>query len=48
MTSDRSYRKALPVELAVEELETCAGRQFDPGVVAALGEVIRFAQPLAA
>jgi HD-GYP domain-containing protein (c-di-GMP phosphodiesterase class II) len=48
MTSDRSYRRALPVELAVEELETCAGSQFDPSVVAALVEVIRFAQPLAA
>jgi putative nucleotidyltransferase with HDIG domain len=40
MTSDRSYRKALPVELAVQELETCAGSQFDPAVVAALLEVV--------
>jgi HD-GYP domain-containing protein (c-di-GMP phosphodiesterase class II) len=48
MTSDRSHRKALPVELAIEELQACAGSQFDPGVVAALLEVIRLSQPLAA
>ena len=48
MTSDRSYRRALPVELAVEELQACAGSQFDPGVVAALVDVIRLSQPLAA
>jgi HD-GYP domain-containing protein (c-di-GMP phosphodiesterase class II) len=36
MTSDRSYRKALPVEVAVEELRTCSGTQFDPQVVDAL------------
>jgi len=48
MTSDRSYRRALPVELAVEELQACAGSQFDPGVVAALVDVVRLSQPLAA
>jgi HD-GYP domain-containing protein (c-di-GMP phosphodiesterase class II) len=36
MTSDRSYRKALAVEVAVEELRTCSGTQFDPQVVDAL------------
>ena len=36
MTSDRSYRKALPVEQAVAELRTCSGTQFDPQVVDAL------------
>ena len=30
MTSDRSYRPALLVEQALEELERCAGSQFDP------------------
>jgi putative nucleotidyltransferase with HDIG domain len=48
MTSDRSYRRALPVDIAVEELQTCAGSQFDPGVVAALVDVVRLSQPLAA
>jgi response regulator RpfG family c-di-GMP phosphodiesterase len=33
MTSDRAYRKALPHEVAVAELERCAGAQFDPGLV---------------
>lgn len=33
MTSDRPYRKALPVEIAVEELLRCAGSQFDPSLV---------------
>ena len=36
MTTDRSYRRALPVADAVAELERCAGTQFDPAVVAAL------------
>jgi response regulator RpfG family c-di-GMP phosphodiesterase len=33
MTSDRSYRKALPHDVAVAELERCAGAQFDPDLV---------------
>ncbi len=48
MTSDRSYRKALPMEVAIGELQVCAGSQFDPSVVDALLEVIRLAEPLAA
>jgi HD-GYP domain-containing protein (c-di-GMP phosphodiesterase class II) len=35
MTSDRPYRRALPVERAVDELRAGAGTQFDPTVVAA-------------
>jgi HD-GYP domain-containing protein (c-di-GMP phosphodiesterase class II) len=35
MTADRSYRKAMSAEVAIEELERCAGTQFDPRVVAA-------------
>jgi HD-GYP domain-containing protein (c-di-GMP phosphodiesterase class II) len=30
MTSDRSYRKALPHDVAIAELERCSGAQFDP------------------
>jgi putative nucleotidyltransferase with HDIG domain len=30
MTSDRAYRRALPHELAVSEIEHCSGSQFDP------------------
>jgi response regulator RpfG family c-di-GMP phosphodiesterase len=33
MTSDRAYRKALPHDVAIAELERCAGSQLDPRVV---------------
>ena len=33
MTTDRAYRKALPHEVAVAELERCSGTQFDPELV---------------
>ncbi|MGW0332664.1 HD-GYP domain-containing protein [Streptomyces sp. NPDC003011] len=36
MTSTRSYRRARPVDAALEELERCAGTQFDPMMVTAL------------
>jgi len=36
MTSDRSYRKALPLEVAIEELYANRGTHFDPNVVEAL------------
>jgi putative nucleotidyltransferase with HDIG domain len=41
MTSDRSYRKALPLHVAIEELERTRGTQFDPAVVDALIAVQR-------
>src|SRR4051794_9321494 len=40
MTTDRSYRRALPVDLALAELRSCAGTQFDPQVVDALLAVL--------
>lgn len=36
MTTDRSYRRALPVEEAIAELHRCSGTDFDPDVVEAL------------
>ena len=40
MTTDRSYRKALPLAVAVQEMRDNAGTQFDPRVVEALLEVV--------
>ncbi len=36
MTSDRSYRRAMPKDAAIRELHTGSGTQFDPTVVSAL------------
>jgi putative nucleotidyltransferase with HDIG domain len=41
MTTERSYRAARPAGEALEELERCAGTQFDPRVVDALVAVAR-------
>ena len=41
MTTDRSYRAAMSVEAAIEELRACSGTQFDPEVVAVLVDIIR-------
>jgi putative nucleotidyltransferase with HDIG domain len=32
MTSNRTYRNALPLEVALNEIRRCAGTQFDPGL----------------
>ena len=39
MTSDRPYRKGLPVARALAELNRHAGSQFEPRAVAALAEL---------
>jgi HD-GYP domain-containing protein (c-di-GMP phosphodiesterase class II) len=44
MTTTRSYRKAMSLESAREELVRNSGTQFDPEVVAALLDVLRDAQ----
>jgi two-component system cell cycle response regulator len=46
MTSDRPYRAASSRSWALAELRRCAGRQFDPAVVAALEHVLA-AEPAA-
>jgi HD-GYP domain-containing protein (c-di-GMP phosphodiesterase class II) len=38
MVADRPYRAALTPDVALAELERCAGTQFDPAVVAAFRE----------
>ncbi len=40
MTSDRPYRKAMPVEKALEIMKTEAGTKWDVDVVNALAEVV--------
>ena len=40
MTSDRPYRKALPREVAFDELRKGSGTQFDPKVVKAFIEIL--------
>jgi len=41
MTSDRPYRKALPVEEAIRRLEQGAGSQFDPNVARVFIQMVR-------
>lgn len=41
MVSDRPYRKALPLELALQELKQGRGEQFDPRVVDVFMHLIR-------
>jgi len=41
MTEDRVYRRALPWEAAIEEIERCSGTQFDPDVARLFAELIR-------
>jgi HD-GYP domain-containing protein (c-di-GMP phosphodiesterase class II) len=40
MTSDRSYRRALPHEVAVAEIERCSATQFDPELASTFTEGI--------
>jgi HD-GYP domain-containing protein (c-di-GMP phosphodiesterase class II) len=35
MTSNRTYRRALPLEVALSEIRRCSGTQFDPALAEA-------------
>jgi putative nucleotidyltransferase with HDIG domain len=48
MTTDRSYRAAMPVEEALAEVRHCAGTQFDPRVAEALVKVVKRWHPVVA
>jgi response regulator RpfG family c-di-GMP phosphodiesterase len=41
MTSNRGYRKALSLDMALAELENCKGSQFDPKIVEVFESLIR-------
>jgi diguanylate cyclase (GGDEF)-like protein len=41
MTSSRLYRRGMPVEKALEELEKSAGQQFDPNVAQRMVDLVR-------
>jgi diguanylate cyclase (GGDEF)-like protein/putative nucleotidyltransferase with HDIG domain len=45
LTSDRSYRAGVSVEAAMNELQSEAGRQFDPLIVATLHELLSQHEP---
>lgn len=40
MTSDRAYRRALPHDMATDEIDRCAGTQFDPDLAEVFRNVI--------
>jgi putative nucleotidyltransferase with HDIG domain len=40
MTSDRAYRRALPHEVTLSEIERCSGTQFDPDIAGTFTERI--------
>jgi HD domain len=46
MTTNRSYRAAMPREEALAELRRCAGTQFDPCVVDAVVAVVERSEPV--
>jgi diguanylate cyclase (GGDEF)-like protein len=48
MTSDRAYRGRLTPRQAVDELERCAGTQFDPEIVCAFARELGYATSAAA
>jgi HD-GYP domain-containing protein (c-di-GMP phosphodiesterase class II) len=47
MITRRPYREPMSHESALGELERGAGSQFDPGVVAALLQVLALREPIA-
>ena len=41
MTSDRSYRRALPHQVALTEIKRCSGSQFDPDLADGFSKCIQ-------
>jgi diguanylate cyclase (GGDEF)-like protein/PAS domain S-box-containing protein len=40
MTNDRPYRKAMPHDSAIAEIERCAGTQFDPNLIEVFKRIV--------
>lgn len=40
MTSKRTYRDALSIDVVKEEIEKCSGTQFDPAIAQAFLEIL--------
>jgi HD-GYP domain-containing protein (c-di-GMP phosphodiesterase class II) len=47
LTSDRSYRRGISIEAAMQELQAESGRQFDPAVVSVLHDLLAQGRPAA-
>ncbi len=45
MTSERSYRKPLAFDIAIQEIQKCSGSQFDPKIVDVFIEIISTIDP---
>ena len=45
MTTDRPYRKAMPMHEVMNELKKCSGGQFDPRLVKIFLEIMRLTNP---
>ena len=41
MTSKRSYRDALPLEIVIKEIEKCSGSQFDPEIADVFLDIVK-------
>ena len=41
MTSKRSYRNALPLDVVIAEIEKCSGSQFDPQIAKVFLEILK-------
>lgn len=41
MTSKRTYRDALPLEVVISEIEKCSGTQFDPKIASAFLDILK-------
>ena len=41
MTSKRSYRDSLPLDIVISEFEKCSGSQFDPSIANTFIDILK-------